>query len=76
MILKRLSSYIEMHQYVEESRLLTAFHISREGIAPMLAILMKQGHVQKIVNSRGNKLKAQVFYSWQKNKVIPLVTFL
>ncbi|MDN2663646.1 FeoC-like transcriptional regulator [Psychromonas sp. 14N.309.X.WAT.B.A12] len=76
MILKRLSNYIETHQYVAESRLLTTFHISREGVAPMLAILMKRGHIQKIVNSRGDKLSAQIFYTWQKDKVIPLVTFV
>ena len=76
MILKQLSNYIETHQYVAESCLLTSFHISREGIAPMLAVLMKRGHIQKIVNSRGGKLKAQVFYTWHKDKVIPMVTFV
>ncbi|WP_181817759.1 MULTISPECIES: FeoC-like transcriptional regulator [unclassified Psychromonas] len=74
MILKRLSNYIETHQYVAESRLLSTFHISREGVAPMLAVLMQRGHIKKIVNTRGDRLSAQIFYSWQKDKMIPLVS--
>ena len=68
--------YIKTHQYVAENALLSAFHISREGIAPMLAVLIRHGHVQKIVNGRGDKLSAQVFYTWQENKVIPILTIL
>lgn len=76
MILKRLSTYIKTQQRIEESALLKAFHLQPNGLAPMIEILIRSGHVQKTINNRGERLPAQVFYSWQEHKVIPMVTLL
>ncbi|TEW54902.1 hypothetical protein E2R68_06965 [Psychromonas sp. RZ22] len=76
MILKRLSTYIETHQRVEESILLKTFRLQKSGLAPMVEILIRSGHVQKTVNGRGERLAPQVFYSWQKTQVIPMTTVI
>lgn len=76
MILKRLSSFIETRQRVDESVLLKEFKLHQNGLAPMIEILIRSGHVQKIVNKRGQNLPAQIFYSWHKTKVIPITTVL
>lgn len=76
MVLQRLSTYIKTQQRVEESALLKAFHLKANGLAPMIEILIRNGHVQKTINDRGNTLPAQVFYTWQDRKVIPMTTML
>tara|TARA_R110001583_G_scaffold34784_3_gene116405 strand:- start:1974 stop:2204 length:231 start_codon:yes stop_codon:yes gene_type:complete len=76
MILKRLSSVIETRQRVDENALLKEFKLHQNGLAPMIEILIRSGHVQKIVNKRGKSLPVQVFYSWHKTKVIPITTLL
>ena len=76
MVLQRLSTYIKSQQRVEESALLKAFHLKANGLAPMIEILIRNGHVQKTINNRGDKLPAQVFYTWQERKVIPMTTML
>jgi hypothetical protein len=76
MVLQRLSTYIKTQQRVEETTLLKAFHLKANGLAPMIEILIRNGHVQKTINNRGNKLPAQVFYTWQERKVIPMTTML
>ncbi|MDA7747061.1 FeoC-like transcriptional regulator [Psychromonas sp.] len=76
MILKRLSAYIELHQRVEESALLKEFRLHKNGLAPMIEILIASGHIQKTVNNRGERLPAQVFYSWHEKQLIPMTTLL
>lgn len=76
MILKRLSDYIETQQRVEEGTLLKHFRLQRNGLAPMIEILIRAGHIQKTINQRGDKLPPQVFYSWHKQQVIPITTLL
>ncbi|WP_160061035.1 FeoC-like transcriptional regulator [Psychromonas sp. L1A2] len=76
MILKRLSAYIQKQQHVDEATVLKQFHLKQNGLAPMIEILIRSGHVQKTVSSRGDRLTAQVFYSWQENQVIPMTTLL
>lgn len=76
MILQRLSTYIKKLQRVEESQLLKAFRLNKNGLAPMIEILIRTGHVQKTVNRRGDTLSAQVFYSWQEHKLIPMTTII
>jgi len=76
MVLQRLSTYIKTQQRVEESALLKAFHLKANGLAPMIEILIRNGHVQKTINNRGDKLPVQVFYTWQERKVIPMTTML
>lgn len=76
MILKRISTYIETHQRVAESALLKEFRLNERGLAPFVEMLIRNGNVQKTVVGRGDKLTAQVFYSWQTLKVIPMTTVL
>jgi hypothetical protein len=76
MVLQRLSTYIKKQQRVEEGTLLKAFRLTSSGLAPMIEILIRNGHVQKTINNRGATLPAQVFYSWQERKVIPMTTVL
>ena len=76
MILKRLSTYIQTQQRVDEITLLTHFHLKQNGLAPMIEMLIRSGHVQKTVSSRGDRLPALVFYSWQQNQVIPMTVLL
>ena len=76
MILKRLSNFIETRHRVDERALLKEFKLHKNGLAPMIEILIRSGHVQKTVNKRGENLPAQIFYSWYKTKVIPMTTVL
>lgn len=76
MILKRLSEYIQTQQRVEEGVLLRKFRLSSNGLAPLIEVLIRSGNVQKTVNNRGDKLVAQVFYSWRSLKVIPMITVI
>lgn len=76
MILKRLSTYIQMHERVEESAILKEFRLNERGLAPFVETLIRTGNVQKTVVSRGDKLSAHVFYSWKALKVIPMTTIL
>jgi hypothetical protein len=76
MILKELSSYIQNHQRVEESVLLKHFRLQKSGLAPLIEILIRTGHVQKTVNNRGEHLPAQSFYSWRDVAVIPMTTLI
>ena len=76
MILKRLSEYIQIQQRVEEGVLLKKFRLSSNGLTPFIEVLIRSGHVQKTINNRGDKLAAQVFYSWSHLKVIPTITVI
>jgi len=75
-ILKSLSIYIQTQQRVDETTLLKHFHLKPNGLAPMVEMLIRSGHVQKTISGRGKRLSAQIFYSWQGNKVIPMTTFM
>jgi len=76
MILEALSHYIQTQQRVEESALLKKFRLSQHGLAPMIEVLIRTGHVQKTVNRRGDRLIPKVFYSWHNVAVIPTTTIL
>jgi len=72
MILTALSDYIKDKQRVEESVLLVHFHLQKTGLAPMMEILIRHGHIQKTVHQRGEKLPPQVFYRWHASKMIAM----
>jgi len=76
MILQRITAYIKFHQRVEETLLLKEFHLHKSGLAPMMDVLIKTGKIQKTINTRGAKLSAQIFYTWQTRQVIPMTTLL
>ena len=74
MILQAISEYIKNAQRVEEGKLLKHFHLRQEGLAPMMAVLLKRGKIRKTINSRGDKLPPEIYYSWSENQQIPMMT--
>lgn len=76
MILQSLNDYIKEAKRVEESRLLSHFHLSQEGIAPMMAVLLKRGYIQKTIIQRGSKLPPEIFYSYVQVAQIPTLTVI
>ena len=76
MILQSISDFIKKAGRVEETQLLNHFHLTNEGLAPMMAVLLKRGKIQKTVNRRGNKLAPVIYYSWAVNAQIPTLTVI
>ncbi|MGB5446437.1 MAG: FeoC-like transcriptional regulator [Psychromonas sp.] len=76
MILQAISDYIQNAQRVEENKLLKHFHLRQEGLAPMMAVLLKRGKIQKTINSRGSKLPPEIYYSWSEKQQIPMLTVI
>ena len=74
MILQSISDYIKNAGRIEETQLLTHFHLRQEGLAPMMAVLLKRGKIQKTINSRGSKLPPEIYYSWSEKQQIPMLT--
>jgi len=72
MILTDLLNYIKSKQRVEESVLLAHFHLHKNGLAPMMDVLIQHGHIQKTIHQRGDKLPTQVFYRWQATEMIAM----
>jgi len=73
MILQSISDYVKQAGRIEERKLLNHFHLSREGLAPMMAVLLKRGKIQKTINQRGDTLPPEIFYSWCEIAQIPTV---
>jgi hypothetical protein len=76
MILQEIQQYIIDAKRVEEGVLLKHFHLSREGIAPMMTILLQRGKIHKTVSQRGKKLAPLVYYSYHHVASIPMMTVL
>lgn len=74
MILSAISDYIKNAGRVEETQLLKHFHLRKEGLSPMMAVLLKRGRIQKTINKRGEKLKPEIYYSWSEKQQIPMLT--
>ena len=74
MILHAISDYIKNAQRVEEGKLLQHFHLRQEGLAPLMAVLLKRGKIQKTINTRGEKLAPEIYYSWSEKQQIPMMT--
>ncbi len=74
MILQSITDYVKQAGRIEEKKLLKHFHLSCEGLAPMMAVLLKRGKIQKTVNQRGDKLPPEIFYSWSEIAQIPTLT--
>ena len=56
------------------SKLLKHFHLSSEGLDPMMAVLLKRGKIQKTINQRGKRLPPEIYYSWTETAQIPTLT--
>ena len=74
MILQEISDYVKEAGRIEEKKLLKHFHLSSEGLEPMMAVLLKRGIIQKIINQRGNRLPPEIYYSWTETAQIPTLT--
>ena len=74
MILSTISEYVKNAGRVEEKQLLKHFHLRAEGLAPMMAVLLKRGKIQKTINQRGEKLPPEIYYSWSEKQQIPMLT--
>lgn len=76
MILQSINDFIKEAGRVDETKLLNHFHLSGEGLAPMMAVLLKRGKIQKTVNQRGDKLPPVIYYSWSSTPQIPTLTVI
>ncbi len=56
MILQAITEYVHAEGRVAEQKLLKHFYLSREGLDPMMAVLLKRGKIQKTINRRGHRL--------------------
>ncbi|HEY5716060.1 MAG TPA: FeoC-like transcriptional regulator [Psychromonas sp.] len=74
MILYSIIDYIKNAGRVEEGKLLKHFHISQQGLEPMMAVLLKRGKIKKTINNRGEKLPPEIYYSWSEKQQIPILT--
>lgn len=71
MILQDISVYIKEGGRVKENKLLKHFHLSQEGLDPMMSVLLKRGKIHKTINQRGEKLSPKIYYSWTETAQIP-----
>ena len=76
MILQEISAYVKKAGRIEEKKLLKHFHLSREGLDPMMAVLLKRGKIQKTINQRGDRLPPEIYYSWTETAQIPTLTVI
>jgi len=75
-ILQSILEYVSQQGRIEESALLSHFHLRQEGLAPMIGVLVKSGKIQKTVHQRGEQLTPLVFYSCPLSKQIPSISII
>jgi len=76
MILKSINDYVLQAGRVEESTLLTHFHLRKEGLDTLLVPLLKRGRIQKTLHQRGEQLSAVIYYSCPEKAQIPSITIV
>lgn len=76
MILQSIYEYVEKLGRVEESTLLTHFHLRQEGLNALMAPLLKRGKIQKTLHQRGTKLDPIIYYSCPAKTQIPSLTII
>lgn len=76
MILSAISEYVKKAGRIEEKQLLKEFHLRKEGLSPMMAVLLKRGKIQKTIKLRGEKLDPEIYYTWSEKQQIPTVTVI
>lgn len=76
MILQAIAEYVKSKERIEESALLQHFRLTKEGLSPMISILLQRGKLHKSIHQRGNKLSEQIFYSYSDQLKIPMVSVL
>jgi hypothetical protein len=76
MILQEISGFIKDAKRIEEKKLLKHFHLTHEGLEPMMAVLLKRGKIHKTINQRGTRLAPEIYYSWTEIAQIPTLTVI
>ena len=76
MILQEISNFIKDAKRIEEQKLLKHFHLSHQGLEPMMAVLLKRGKIHKTINRRGSRLPPEIYYSWTETAQIPTLTVI
>lgn len=76
MILQSIYSYVLQAGRVEQSALLAHFHLSEQGLATLMAPLLKCAKIQKTVHQRGEKLAPSIYYSCPAKPQIPSITIV
>lgn len=76
MILQSIVDYILKQGRVEEHLLLAHFHLTQEGLAPMMEVLIKSGKIHKTIHSRGEKLSPLIYYRVASDAQIPSVSII
>ena len=76
MILQSIYEYVSEAGRVEESTLLTHFHLQQEGLNALMAPLLKRGKIQKTLHQRGEKLSPAIYYSCPSATQIPSMTII
>jgi hypothetical protein len=76
MILQSIYEYVENAGRIEQLQLLKHFHLTPEGLEPMMAVLLKRGKIQKTINTRGDILSPRIFYTCTKKQQISILTVI
>lgn len=76
MILQSIFDYVSQEKRVEESVLLSHFHLREEGLNALMAPLLKRGKIQKTLHQRGEKLVPVIYYSCPAITQIPSITIV
>ncbi|WP_094751716.1 FeoC-like transcriptional regulator [Psychromonas sp. CD1] len=76
MILETIRQYVQDQGRVSESCLLKHFHLSAQGLAPMMDVLLQRGKIHKTIHLQGQLSIKKVFYRYSDKKQIPIVTVL
>lgn len=76
MILQDITNYIKEQGRTSEIKLLKHFHLTSEGLEPMMSVLLKRGKIHKTINQRGSQLPPEIYYSWTDTAQIPTLTVI
>ncbi|GLS89767.1 hypothetical protein GCM10007916_08340 [Psychromonas marina] len=76
MILQSIYEYVKQTGRIEESALLTHFHLRKEGLDTLLAPLLKRSKIHKTVHQRGENLTPIIYYSCPARQQIASITIV
>ena len=76
MILQSIYEYVKKSERIEESALLTHFHLRKEGLDTLIEPLLKRSKVHKTVHQRGENLTPIIYYSCPAKQQIPSITIV
>ena len=76
MILQSIYEYVQKSRRIEESALLTHFHLRKEGLDTLIAPLLKRSKIHKTVHQRGENLTPIIYYSCPSKQQIPSITIV